>query len=283
MNAKPDQNTLMAYLYDELDATQKAEVEAYLTQHPELSEELYQLEETRNILSNLEGLEPEIPTFILPEKPPISLINIPKASKSTFLRNMLASAAMICLLMLLGSLTRLHIALENGNFSLSFGNQNSQNLSEDKKTSRLIPGDYSEDSLQNLIKKEIEKDKSLLITQLEDLNKKINALPKPTISPQKSPQELLNRQDLDKLMLEFQEENLETMLKLLTLAHEDQQKYTNEILGVFAEYLERRREQDLQKIGQNLNNLQINQLKNQQETDRIIVKLIESVNINHHN
>ena len=73
------------------------------------------------------------------------------------------------------------------------------------------------------------------------------------------------------------------MLKLVSLAREDQQKYTDELVGVFAKYLERRREQDLENIDNTLNDLQINQIKNQQETDRIIVKLIETVNLNNNN
>ena len=81
-------------------------------------------------------------------------------------------------------------------------------------------------------------------------------------------------------MKEFKQENLQTMLKLVSLAREDQQKYTDELVGVFAKYLERRREQDLENISKSLSDMQINQIKNQQETDRIIVKLIETVNLN---
>ena len=275
MKAKPDQNTLMAYLYDELDAIQKASVEAYLSQNPEAAEELQSLKDTRDILSNLDDVHPEIPSFEIPEDSHV--IPLPIKSRSginPFIRNMLATAAMISFLLVVGALTQFKINYQDGNFSLGFGKESTPATTQNSNLAQ-----FSEENVQQLVKQEIDKDKKLLITQLETLNKKINRfqeLPKTDLNQQK----ILQKNEVNKLLEEFKEENLQTMLKLVSLAHEDQQKYTDELVGVFAKYLERRREQDLENIGNTLNDLQINQIKNQQETDRIIVKLIETVNLN---
>lgn len=42
MNYKPDEGTLMAYLYGELDAAETEKVEQYLQQQPQMREQLQQ-------------------------------------------------------------------------------------------------------------------------------------------------------------------------------------------------------------------------------------------------
>lgn len=282
MNAKPDKNTLMAYLYDELDEAQQAQVEAYLSEHPEMAEELKALEDTRSILSNLDDVMPDVPTFELPEEKEVIMLPSQKNTiwQNPFIRNMVASAAMLSFLLLVGALTQLHISFQDGNFNLSFGQKPVQIKDEMPNANLASNPNISKDSVQILIKQVVDQDKNFLVTQLEKLNSKVEQIEQKPISS-RTQTDLLSKEEIDQLMGEFREDNIKTMLKLVSLAREDQQKYTDEIVGVFAEYLELRREQDLQNIGKSLNNLQINQIKSQQETDRIIVKLIETVNLNH--
>ena len=50
MSYKPDESTLVAYLYNELKAEERAIVETYLESHPEMKKEL---DEIRREISNM--------------------------------------------------------------------------------------------------------------------------------------------------------------------------------------------------------------------------------------
>ncbi|MFN7119884.1 MAG: anti-sigma factor family protein, partial [Saprospiraceae bacterium] len=55
------QQRLMDYLYDELDAAEKQEVEQWLAENPEAQEELAALQQTRGFLAQLPSVKPVKP------------------------------------------------------------------------------------------------------------------------------------------------------------------------------------------------------------------------------
>jgi anti-sigma factor RsiW len=57
MNYKPDEGTLMAYLYGELDAAETEKVEQYLQNNPHVREQLQQMNGVRKALGSLNDVE----------------------------------------------------------------------------------------------------------------------------------------------------------------------------------------------------------------------------------
>ena len=57
MSYKPNENDLMAYLYGELEGSEKEAMEKYLFEHPDARRELERLQQMRSILSEVKDKE----------------------------------------------------------------------------------------------------------------------------------------------------------------------------------------------------------------------------------
>ncbi len=104
------QNRLLDYLYDELDAAEKQEVEQWLAANPEAQQELTELQQTRGILSALPEVTPPKPLTVTSSSLRISRRWLPTIS--------MAAAAAILLLLVA---TNVRVQTYNGGMTIAFG------------------------------------------------------------------------------------------------------------------------------------------------------------------
>lgn len=125
MNEQQARSLFMDYLYDEISPDQKKELEDYLEQHPDLKQELSELEQTRAVLQKMPEPDPAEKMLVVePEKR--SFIDWWQDAKSllphsAFGKTALAAAAGILLFIFVGSVAQLQISTSGNGVTISFG------------------------------------------------------------------------------------------------------------------------------------------------------------------
>ncbi len=125
MNHETARSLFMDYLYDEITAHDRQQLEAYLQQHPDLHRELDALQSTRSLLQQMPVPEPERQLYMV-EPRKRSFAEWWQDAKSLFPSSGLkkvgmAVAAGIILLLFLGSAAKLHFDFSDNGFSISMG------------------------------------------------------------------------------------------------------------------------------------------------------------------
>jgi hypothetical protein len=188
MSYKPTHEELVAYLYDEIEPTLKAQIEAYLKNNPKAKEELEALESTRLIFSDLED-------EALPDNIPLL---IPQGnSEWLYWRKYVAIAATLLLLITFGWLSGFNMQSNKNGFQVAFGEiQNGlteQQVADLINQDRQLMFDYMsnrlksvEDSLgyemqtlqanynsQEVVRNIFNQEKEVLLQQMTNLNDRL--------------------------------------------------------------------------------------------------------------
>jgi hypothetical protein len=188
MSYKPTHEELVAYLYDEIEPTLKAQIEAYLKNNPKAKEELEALESTRLIFSDLED-------EALPDNIPLL---IPQGnSEWLYWRKYVAIAATLILLITFGWLSGFNVQSNENGFQVAFGEiQNGlteQQVADLINQDRQLMFDYMsnrlksvEDSLgyemqtlqanynsQEVVRNIFNQEKEVLLQQMTNLNDRL--------------------------------------------------------------------------------------------------------------
>lgn len=189
MKYKPTEETLMAYLYGELDEDQSGLVERYLEEHPEEKEKLKELSETRLIFNELEDEElPGQLAFMAPVK----------NEEWLYWRKYVAIAASLLLMLTFGWITEFKINYDEDGLYLGYGEvqrgfseevvsdmifesnaslaaylQDNMRASQDSINTKIDAIQASNDS-ELLVQRIFEREKNALITQMVGLNDKLS-------------------------------------------------------------------------------------------------------------
>jgi hypothetical protein len=260
MSYKPEESTLIAYLYDELEGADKKKVEEYLFGDEAAQKELEELKDTLSILGHLKDKEVEIPTFTFENA---SQVVAGGKSEISFWRRSLAIAASIALVMLVGYATEFKVALNEG-FQLSFG---------------VSTTGYNQQEVESMIASAIEKNNNELDQRIDNteaslkqfVDDKNQSFQNRLVSQVSQSSEHGNQTSFDK-------QQFLTMFKeLLEESELAQKKYTDEAMTDFAIFLDIQRQNDLEIIQTRFNNLQDDAEINQLQTNQILANIISTV------
>ena len=260
MNIKPDEAQLIAYLYGELVPEEMRHMEETIAKSPELAKELDEMREVLGILKTLPDKEVIEPVIVHEKK-----------AQVPYLRTMLAVAASISLIILIGYVTDLKIQLKDNQFVVQFGEtseQPQQNEVQDalKNYNELAASMVADN---RILRKEIDSLKVRLVSyeNIDDLvSGRIDfTLDKNLRSTQ---------QKLDEYASQLQKMNQEAVLTLLDQSYDEQKYYINALLTDYADYLEGRRQQDIQFYIDGLNKIKEDQEQKQIQTQQILASLI---------
>lgn len=188
------QQRLMDYLYDELDAVEKQEVEQWLAENPEAQEELAALQQTRGFLAQLPSVKPAKPAPVTSSSLRISRRWLPAIST--------AAAAAILLLLLVA---HVRVQVYEGGMTIAFGKMQVQ---EQKHQVNVAPSDEA-------IQKAITVNNQQFYRQLDSIQKDLQM------------QLLVNQKNIQQDWLQrwaARQTNYENQLKTLA-GKEFQQKY----------------------------------------------------------
>lgn len=132
MTEEQARNRMMDYLYDEMEPGEQAEFEAYLDDHPELREELRQMQQTRNMMEHLSLDEPSRKMVLLDADQPEENGN--GRIMSRLMKFSLAAAAILLGGILLFAYANVQVGQTDRGLYLTFGGTPSalsQSVTED--------------------------------------------------------------------------------------------------------------------------------------------------------
>lgn len=268
MNYKPDEATMMAYLYGELSTDENEKVQTYLQQHPEELEQIQSLQSVRDIMGHVQTKEVIAPPIIMAEG------NVKSLWHSTYVRTMIGIAASLFFLMVAGKLLGTQITYQQGELKISFSTPKEQPTAQ--------PG-LTEAQVQSMIASSLEKNNQVLAANWNEEQQKLSKSIATNLD--------LNSKRIDGLMktasqatqeqvrtfvASLQNENLKLMKDYFQLSTEDQKKYMESLLVDFSSYLKEQRKQDLMLVQTRVASLEKNTDQFKQETEQILASIISA-------
>ncbi len=268
MNYKPDEGTLIAFLYGELDAKEAEKVTAYLEQHPEENVRLNSLSEVSSIMGSIRDKEVIAPPIFLGDSDSKPLWN------QSYFRVITGIAASILFILVAGRLLGPEISYTNGELRISFGNSNSNN------SNQIANYQLTEEKIQGMIQASLTKNNEDLKAQWSDDQQKlvqsVSNLNSKEINDLVRNASQASQQQVRSFVSGLQEQNLKLMKDYLQLSGADQKKYMESLLVDFSNYLQEQRKQDLMIVQSKVNSIEKNSNQFKQETEQILASLISS-------
>ncbi len=270
MNYKPDEGTLISYLYGELSADEAAKVQAYLQANPEELKKWQALSNTKEVMSHVQDKEVIAPPIFMDDTKVVSFWN------NNYFKTVMSIAASVLFLMVAGKLLGTEINYQQGELKISFGGKKMQTenpaqplLTEDKvqemiqsslaKNNEVITAGWTED--QKRLSQSIRKN-------LDQNSRKIDELMKTASDA--------SQEQVRGFVASLQSENLKLMKDYFQLSTADQKKYTESLLVDFSEYLKEQRKQDLMILQTRVNSIEKNTDQFKQETEQILANIIST-------
>ena len=270
---------LISYLYGEMSEEERALFEEELKQNAELREELAAFKATRSCLQAANEVQeaPTLPMLPLDVPRESSHVPLPKWWQSPWLQAAVFAMTLMCTAALTGLQMKWN---DTEGFSLRFGEATSQKeISESPQAANEV-GSISELAAENTLIRQ------LLLAQQDSFSQQLAALYGQLdtklqqriagLAKQKQ-QVSLSEDQFSSIRKELLRENYQLMTDLMEYGAEYQRSYNEQMLGEFAQYLDRQRSNDLQLISVALQDiLQQNNIQ-QQETEILLGQLINHI------
>ncbi|MDJ1467450.1 hypothetical protein QNI19_34035 [Cytophagaceae bacterium DM2B3-1] len=266
-------NTLIAYLYGELDEAEAAQVKQYLEENAAARQEWERLSSTRVKLQQVEDESIEEPIFWKQQK---IQTNTPEGKWKKWA----VAAAIFVGILYSVAWMNIRISLHNNELSIRLGKDSETSIKEVVPAANTLASITTSDTAKLSQIHTITNDSVALkrIVLLEQkLQRQIYALQMQQSVLQKH-QTGLTSEQVAGLMNDLQQENFETMQQLLSSAGQQQQLYSQQLLTQLTDYLASQRKDDLQKINAVLNNIVQNTDQKQQQTDFLLTQVISKLN-----
>ncbi|HZX74268.1 MAG TPA: hypothetical protein VFE57_07605 [Cyclobacteriaceae bacterium] len=271
MSYKPDESTLISYLYGELGDAERDKVQRYLNENPEAAKAMQQHSEVLDHLGNVHDKEVIAPPIFAESEKHVSSFWHHGPFKTT-----LGIAASLLLIMVAGKFMGTDIHYSNGELKISFGG--SKTVHPVLQAQALSP-----EQVQQMINSSLVKNNEVVTANLSDNQKKLDQTIKNNLA--------MNSMKLDGLMKDvsqasqdqvrsfvagLQNENGKTMREYMQLSASEQNKYMESLLVDFTKYLNEQRSQDLQLFQSRISVVEENTDQFKQETEQILSSIINT-------
>lgn len=273
MNYKPDESTLIDYLYEELSQQEREQVHQYLEQNPGVKKELEELKEVRTIMGKLPDNEVAEPTFIFDRNEVVVVKR--NILESSFFKTMASIAASIVLVILTGYFTNAHISYSDSTLNIGFG------VIEPVST----PSEITKEEVRSWMQQTMAENNTDILDKIDDvedhLSKKFNQHKSDqdnVIKTALKQSQQVSDVVIQKYVSQMQAENKGAIENLFLLTSNQQQQYMDAVLSDFSLYLEEQRQNDLDRIQMSFNGLKDNTEISQLETNQILASIITTVN-----
>jgi len=271
MDKQWDKSVLISYLYGEIDPKEKVELESALEKDANLRKEMNELREAREIIGMLDDKEVIVPELDIRE---------PRGgvSKPFPVRTILAVAASITLIFIIGYVTGLSFRVSKGEIAISWNHETSGNneLLTREEMDRIIDNKVRE--LQSRTNKDLDNrfqgfinEIDTKFTSLQEKNsKEINRLVNQKTQDY--------HEQLEVIATNLRDQNLKSIADFIDVANQQQKDDVRKMLVDFSSYLNQQRIEDLTTIDNTLKSLKENSDSKFQETGVILASLINTVN-----
>jgi CHASE3 domain sensor protein len=271
MNYKPNEGTLMAYLYGELDAAETEKVIQYLNQHPDELQKLEQMMDTLKLLKGIQDKEVIAPSIV-------SDLPAPQISfwQTGMFKTWMSIAASFILILVVARLIGPEISYSEGELRISFNQSKPQQEVALNQNEILTSVQIQEMINQSLIQNNNSVQASWNENQ-QRLEKSIQgnfAANTARISELMKTTSQASQDQVRRFVAGLQEENLKNMKDYLQLSANDQNAYVEALLVDFSKYLQEQRKQDFQMFQTRMANIEKNTDQFKQETEQILAGII---------
>jgi hypothetical protein len=266
---KPDEATLMAYLYDELSPAEAEKVQVYLQQYPNELARLQSLRWVRYKMAQVQNKEVIAPPIIMGSD------NERPFWQATYLKTIIGIAASLLLLMVAGRLLGTEIGYQQGELKISFGGK--------KNIPVAAPPSLTEAQVQSMIETSLQKNNQVLTANWNEEQHKLSTsiahnldLNSKRIDGLMKTASQASQEQVRSFVASLQSENLKLMKDYFKLSTEDQKKYMEGLLVDFSDYLKEQRKQDMLLMQTRVASLEKNTDQFKQETEQILASIIST-------
>ena len=274
MSYKPDQQELMAYLYIELEPSERAKVERYLTDNPSVKEELQKLAGVSAMLKSVKDKEVIAPPIFLPDAAKTRFLDTP------YFKTIASIAASLIVIILVGKLTGASIRFSDNEMRLSFGTVEPAAVTNKPS----VQGELTADDVRKMINESLQANNAELTGNWEASRAKIEQSIKSNLSLNSEKMDVLvrqasaaSREQVQQYVSTLQAENMKMVKDYFSLTSSEQKDYIEGLLVDFAKYLQQQRRDDMQLVELRLNSIEQKSNVFQEETEQILTSIISSV------
>ena len=267
MNHKPDEATLISYLYGELEGAEQEKVETYLRDNPEEKKRLEEWSFARNAMTHLQDKEVIAPPIILGD----NQRSIP-FWKENYFRMSLGIAASLLFVLVAAKMLGLSAGYTQGELKIGFGVV--------EKTPKVVQP-VTKQQVNDMIHSSLAENNEVLRTSWgaerqsleqsiqKDLKSNSSRIDKLMVTASTA-----NEEQVQRFVAQLQNDNLKLMKDYMQLSSTAQKQYVESLLVDFSKYLQEQRKQDLQFFQTRMTNIEQNTDQFKQETEQILTGLI---------
>jgi hypothetical protein len=275
MNYKPDEGTLMAWLYGELEGAEKERVERYIFENPETRLELEKLQQVRDIMGMVKDKEVIAPPIVIDNHSRDFLLNSP------YVKTLLAIAASLLIIMVVGRLTNTSLSLGDRQLKISFGNSVESTLPDSERDQPATGLTVNE--VQQMINNSLTENNELMKANWNETQQKLHASIQQNLVSNSDRIDRLVKQtsnasqeQIQSYLTTAQAENMRLVKDYFQLTSSEQKQYIEDLLVDFAKYLQQQRNSDLQVVQSRLNSIEQNTDQFKHETEQILSSIISN-------
>ena len=277
MSYKPDENDLMAYLYGELEGSEKEAMDKYLFEHPEARVELERLQQMRTMLGHVKDKEVIAPPIFVGESKQRFIWNAP------YLKTIVSIAASLLLIILAGKLAGMKIQYQESALRISFGGDQVVNGNARETTAPAISS-VTPEEVQAMINASLDKNNLAMQSSWKETQQQLDASITKSLAQNSNKIDKLvkdasvaSQDQIRQFVSGMQTENLQLVKNYFKLSSDEQKEYIESLLVDFSKYLQQQRNDDLQIVQTRLNSLEKNTDVFKQETEQILSSIITTV------
>jgi hypothetical protein len=273
MSYKPDEATLISYLYGELDARESEKVLGYFQQYPEALKQFHKMADALDVMRTVEDKEVIAPPIFVGQDS-----NVRPFWQSVYFKTSMSIAASFLLIIVAGKLSGLEVNYSSGELRISFGSKQviQQEIIEPTNT-------LTQNQVQEMIDESLIKNNDVVAANWTETQMKLDKSIKNSLA--------VNSQKIDDLMKStsqaseeqvrgfvsnLQADNLRLMKDYMQLSSKEQKQYVETLLVDFSSYLKEQRNQDLQLFQTRMTSIEKNTVQFKQETEQILASIISS-------
>ncbi len=260
MSYKPTNEDVIAYLYGEMEESERAQIDQYIAEHPEFRTELEEMEGTRVLIGQLEDEEVPSPmTFMAPSG----------NSEWLYWRKYVAIAASFLLLLTMGKISGINISYDEDGLQAGFGTI--QKGLDAETVNQMLQADRSQ--LVDWVEKNLESVQEDFSGELQNIQASMNEqrTQRPEV-PSLSDEDVNKLLDLQKRDLTYQ------MAQLSEKLTDDYKEIFKELYVNFSDNLETKRLDDLRNIQTAFDNFENATQEKQEEVEDALFNLSREVN-----
>ena len=262
----------MAYLYDELEGSEREKVEHYLFQNPEAKKKLETLGIISSMMGSVKDKEVIAPPIFVGDSARTRIWDAP------YLKTILGIAASIVLVILAAKFSGLNMRVSGNELRLTFGEV------RDQTQTQTAQAEISEAEVRKMINESLVANNEALNSTWEQSQEKLaESISKNLVVNSDKMNQIVrqassaSKEQIEEYVSTLQADNMKLVKDYFTLTSGEQKQYIEGLLVDFAKYLQQQRNDDLRLVQLRLNNIEQTNTAFKQETEQILTSIISSV------